>query len=134
MNKLLKISLAIIPVAVLLTGCSTANNDVSKEPTVKEAEFKITKVSGEDMNIIAPDYADIGEVQNGKILYTSFGSSSCPKLVEKVSQDKEKYTLHLKQYDSKIACTADLSPSQQIIEKTNGEKIPQNAQLVIEHS
>lgn len=70
-------------------------------------------------------------INEGKIVYVSRGSSSCPPIVEKVKQVGNEIYLTTKDYTGMI-CTADLRPVMQTIEYSNGDAIPQYTKIFLD--
>lgn len=70
-------------------------------------------------------------VENGVIIYTSAGSSSCPPIVEKVEQIGNEIYLTTKDYSRSI-CTQDISPIVQIIKYADGTRILQHMKIFLD--
>ena len=65
-------------------------------------------------------------VQDGIIIYTNSGSSSCPPVIEKVKKaGKGHYKIYVQQY-GKRACTMDMMPVSQIVKKASGKDFNQS--------
>lgn len=65
-------------------------------------------------------------VQDGVIIYTNSGSSSCPPVIEKVKKvGRGHYEIYVQQY-GKRACTMDMRPVSQIVKKASGKDFKQS--------
>lgn len=127
MNKIYRTLFIIVPTAIMLTGCSHSTISDHDIPNERETEFIISEGMNND---IQSGQSTI--VNNGKITYTNAGSSTCPPIIDKVSKTGDnEYTLTVKRY-SKVKCTFDLSPIQQIIERSDGKPIPDESSIVLE--
>lgn len=72
-------------------------------------------------NFAPNDYGAQAFVQDGKIFYSNSGSSTCPPVIQKVKKVRQNhYKIFVKQY-GKRACTMDMRPVSQIVEKEQGE-------------
>lgn len=70
-------------------------------------------------------------IKEGKIIYVSRGSSSCPPIIEKVRQVGNEIYLTTKNYTGMI-CTADLRPVMQTIEYNDGTNIPEYTKIFLD--
>lgn len=70
-------------------------------------------------------------VEDGVIVYTSAGSSSCPPIVEKVEQISNEVHLTTKDYSRSI-CTRDIKPVAQIIKYTDSTPVPKHIKIFLD--
>lgn len=73
-------------------------------------------------------------VDNGKVVYVNSGSSSCPPVIEKFEKiAKNSYQIHVKAYGNR-ACTMDMRPIMQTVEKSNGKFTPRDNIIIAQNS
>jgi len=90
--------------------------------------FKIKRVDITEDKMLPHNKAYI---EDGKIVYVSRGSSSCPPIIENVEQTGNEIHLTTKDYTGMI-CTRDLSPVKQIITYDDGTIIPEHVKIFLD--